>query len=71
MIVVNFENNDVRLKINIPQHAFDVLQLPDDGKERSFTDMLSGIRFRQKMSFNAPFSVDVKQNDGVLLKFVL
>ena len=71
LIVVNFENNDVKLKINIPQHAFDVLQLPDDGKERSFTDLLSGNRFRQKMSFNTPFSVDVKQNDGVVLKFVL
>ncbi|MBO7505855.1 MAG: alpha-amylase, partial [Paludibacteraceae bacterium] len=69
LIVVNFENNPVKLKINIPQHAFDVLQLPDDGKEILFTDLLSRKRFKQKMSYNSPFSVDVEQNDSVVLKF--
>ena len=71
LIVVNFENNAVKLKINIPQHAFDVLQIPEDDKLVTFTDLLSGKRFKQKMSCNSPFGVDVEQNDSVVLKFVL
>ncbi len=71
LVVVNFENNDVKLKVNIPQHAFDVLHISSDEKVRTFTDLLTGKQIKQKMSFNDPFLVDVRQNDGVVLKFVL
>ena len=71
LIVVNFENNDVKLKINIPQHAFDVMQIPDEGQEIHFTDLLTGKQIKRKMSCNTPFPIDIKQNDGVILKFSL
>lgn len=70
LFVVNFENNDVKLKVNIPQHAFDVLGISSDVK-REFTDLLSGKSSKKVLSSAEPFAVDVKQNNGVILKFVV
>lgn len=68
LIVVNFENNDVSLKVNIPQHAFEVLGIPQMEKG-DFTELLTGKKSKRMLTPNEGFVVDVKQNNGVVLKF--
>jgi glycosidase len=70
LIVSNFDDSDASLEINIPQHAFDVFEISNNQK-RKFVDLLSGKTGEQTLSSDIPFSLKVKKNNGVILKFIL
>lgn len=66
IIAVNFSDNDVEQRINIPQHAFDFLQLPQGNIK--FKDLLT-VKSVQNIKFNAdnPFPVTIPANSGIML----
>ena len=72
LIVTNFDETDISLTINIPQHAFDYLNIPCEGdSEYACVDLLSGKEYRKKLTADEQFVIDVDGYSGVVLKFVL
>ena len=70
LIVSNFEDEDVSLQINLPEHAFDLFNM-ENNTEREYVDLLSGKTGKQILSSESPFAIKVKKNNGVILKFSL
>lgn len=68
LIVANFDANDVDIKVNIPQHAFDYFEMKS-GKEQKFTELLSGDVFKSALCMDQPFAISIKGESGVILKF--
>lgn len=68
LIVANFEANDAEIKVNIPQHAFEYFEMKA-GKDQTFTELLSGDKFKAALSADAPLAISVKGESGVILKF--
>ena len=72
LIVANFDETDVTLGINIPQHAFDYLNIPhEENKEYTCVDLLSGKKYEKELTPKEQFFVDVEKYSGVVLKFML
>ncbi len=72
LIVANFAEADVTLGINIPQHAFEYLNIPyEENKEYVCVDLLSGKEYKKNLTPQEQFFVDVEMNSGVILKFTL
>ena len=69
IIAVNFADYDVSAGIWIPQHAFEVLEIPQG--ERLFTDLLSKDTSVQLLSPESRFVTPVKARDAVVWKVVL
>ncbi|MDE6397339.1 MAG: alpha-amylase, partial [Muribaculaceae bacterium] len=67
LIVVNFDKEDSRLAINIPEHAFSFLELPQ-AKVRA-TNLLDGTKVNIGLNPNEPVRIDVKAHGAALLKF--
>ncbi|MBE6328853.1 MAG: alpha-amylase [Bacteroidales bacterium] len=70
LIISNFEDFDVSLQINLPIHAFELLGI-ENNQERKYTDLLTNKSGKQLFSSVSPFSIKVKKNNGVILKFLL
>ena len=70
LIISNFEDFDVSLQINLPIHAFELLGI-ENNQERKYTDLLTNKSGKQLFSSESPFSIKVKKNNGVILKFLL
>ena len=66
LIAVNFSNNDCRLKINIPDAAFDYL--PMNEGEGMCTELLSGKRMKKRLSRTEPFSTAIEAHNAVIWK---
>jgi len=68
LICVNFDVICEDIEVNIPQHAFAYLQLPD-GKEVSAIDLLTDeVEPTQLFSSHQPFRIHLKANSGKILK---
>ena len=66
LIVANFEDAPVRCAVNLPQHAFDYLALPE--KKVVATDLLSGVNYDCLLSPEEAVKVDLSPCSGVVLK---
>lgn len=66
VIAVNFDSEPCDLEINIPQHAFDTLNVPQG--ETIATDLLTGDTMRKKLSQNEPFETYIGSYDAVVWK---
>lgn len=66
VIAANFGSESCDLRINIPDHAFDVLNLPQG--ECVATDLLTGDTMRKQFSPTAPFETFVPPYDAVVWK---
>lgn len=66
LVVANFSDNDVNIKVNIPQHAFDYLQLPTGIMQA--TDLMNGEKSAVCLSANSPVKLTIKANCGKILK---
>ena len=67
LVVANFSDLDSRISVNIPQHAFDYLQMP------AFTrctaqELLTGREEVISVNPNTPTAIDVPAYGGKLLK---
>lgn len=66
VIAVNFDSQPVDLKIHIPRHAFEVLNLPQG--QTVTTDLLSGDTMRKDFSQGRTFDTFVGPYDAVVWK---
>ncbi len=72
LIVANFDEIDVSLGINIPQHAFDYLNIPyDENKEYACVDLLSGKKYEKRLTPDEQLFINIEKYSGVILKFKL
>ncbi len=67
LILVNFEDNDKNVGLNIPQHAFDYLQIPED-KEIEYTNLMTKDKGKTTLSSKSQIDISVKANDGIIFK---
>lgn len=68
LIVVNFDNVDVQVKVNIPSHALQVMNISPGtfkGKE-----LLSGKSHSLAISDETPFTANVAAHNALIFKFV-
>lgn len=68
VVVVNFDSLDRNIKLNIPEHAFEYLNLPD-GKNIEGEDILTGASVAVRLSSQEPLSIIVPKNGAAILKF--
>ena len=68
VVVVNFDSLDRNIKLNIPEHAFEYLNLPD-GKDIEGEDLLTGASVAVRLSSQEPLSIIVPKNGAAILKF--
>ena len=68
VVVVNFDSLDRNIKLNIPEHAFAYLNLPD-GKDIEGEDILTGASVAVRLSSQEPLSIIVPKNGAAILKF--
>ena len=68
VVVVNFDSLDRNIKLNIPEHAFEYLNLPD-GKDIEGEDILTGASVAVRISSQEPLSIIVPKNGAAILKF--
>ncbi len=67
IIAVNFEDFDVNLGLNIPQHAFEFLQLPSN-QEFTAVELLTDVKQTVHLTPTEQLQVNVPKNGGVILK---
>ena len=68
VVVVNFDSFDRDIKLNIPEHAFEYLNLPD-GKDIEGEDILTGASVTAHLSSKEPLFISVPKNGAAILKF--
>lgn len=68
VVVVNFDSLDRDIKLNIPEHAFEYLNLPD-GKAIEGENILTGASVAVRLSSKEPLCVSVPKNGAAILKF--
>ena len=68
VVVVNFDSLDRDIKLNIPEHAFEYLNL-SDGKDIEGEDILTGASVAVRLSSKKPLCVSVPKNGATILKF--
>ena len=68
VVVVNFDSLDRNIKLNIPEHAFEYLNLPD-GKDIEGEDILTGAPVSAHLSSKQPLCISVPQHGAAILKF--
>lgn len=66
LIVTNFDNKDVTVDINIPEHALSHIGIAE--REYIYEDILTGEKGSIMISPDAPASISVKANNGVMLR---
>lgn len=66
LIAVNFSPDSCDLAINIPQHAFETLNMPEG--EVVATELLSGDRELKQVSIDSPFTTMIAPYDAVIWK---
>lgn len=69
LIAANFSEEDLECKINIPQHAFDFLQMNEGTHEAN--DLLNNDRQVFEMKADCPIPVIIKPYSGRIYKIVL
>ena len=67
LVLVNFEDNDKKVGLNLPQHAFDYLQIPTE-KEIEYTNLFTGAKGKKILSPTSQIEINVKANNGVIFK---
>ncbi len=68
LIIVNFGTEDSSVAVNIPLHAFNVLDIPQ-GIDPKATELLSGVRVQKALAATVPFEADVPAHGAVIWKF--
>ena len=67
LVVTNFSDQPLSTTVNIPQHAFDYMELKEkDGVK--VTDLLSGQTFLANLHPDSPIRITVPAQSGVVLK---
>ena len=68
LVVTNFCDQPLNTTVNIPQHAFDYLELtPQDGV--TVRELLSGQSFKADIHPDSPIRITVPAQSGVIIKW--
>ena len=67
LIVVNFAQERVDVKVTIPAHAYDFLGIPEQDVE--MTDLLSGFTKVVELKRDGQVAIEVETNHGCVYKF--
>ncbi|MBD5367099.1 MAG: alpha-amylase [Bacteroides sp.] len=67
LIVVNFDDNDVKVDLNLPDHAFEHLDIKPGTYK--MTELLSGKKATRQLTPNSPVTIDVPAKGAVIWKF--
>lgn len=67
LIVVNFDDMPVHASVNIPQHAFDYLEMPELSMV-SVTDLLTGEKESISFTSTKPVELELPARSGKMLK---
>ena len=68
LVVTNFNDQPLYTAVNIPQHAFDYMELKErDGV--TVKELLSGQTFKANINPNTPIRITVPAQSGVILKW--
>lgn len=70
LIAVNFGNMNMRVAINIPEHAFQYLSIPQM-ENIKVKDLLTGKEEKINFTSNKPVGTDLPANSGKILKIKL
>lgn len=70
LIIANFDNQSSKISINIPSHAFDFLQIPQN-EEYKVKDLLTGAEETVSLLPYRPTETVIQAMSGKILKFVL
>ena len=66
LIAVNFDSSEADMEINLPRHAFDVLNIAEG--EYDAVELLSGRKSRKTVSSEIPFVTKVQPHGAVIWK---
>ena len=66
LIVVNFDSADSHIELNIPQHAFETLEIKQG--EAGMTELLTGKKATFNLTAEAPVSLDIPAKGAVVWK---
>ncbi|MEG2820302.1 MAG: alpha-amylase family glycosyl hydrolase, partial [Muribaculaceae bacterium] len=66
IVAVNFDNKECALKINIPRHAFDVLNIKQG--EYNVIELLSGTKSSAFIKVGNTFDVEIEPHNAVICK---
>ncbi|MEG2403148.1 MAG: alpha-amylase family glycosyl hydrolase [Muribaculaceae bacterium] len=66
IVAVNFDNKECALKINIPRHAFDVLNIKQG--EYNVIELLSGTKSSSFIKVGNTFDVEIEPHNAVICK---
>jgi len=69
LVVVNFDDKPVSIDVNLPQHAFDFLSIPQG--TFSATELMSEQSVELTLSPNAPVTADIPSRSGCVYKIKL
>ena len=67
LVVANFSDTEVQCAINIPQHAFEILQLSEEMVDA--IDLLTGETLSQMFTSTTPFRIRMERNSARVYKF--
>ena len=70
LIAVNFGDMNMRVAINIPEHAFNYLGMPEIGNIKA-KDLISGKEEKINFMSSKPVGTDLPANSGKILKIKL
>ncbi|MCQ2235247.1 MAG: alpha-amylase family protein [Paludibacteraceae bacterium] len=70
LIVSNFANEEANITVNIAQHAFDYLQIPE-GKTYEAKELLRGEKATMTLAPEQPIAMTIAANSGVVWKIKL
>lgn len=69
LVAVNFGSHKADVRVNIPAHAFDVLEMPVGSF--SSTELLTGMKSRVLLSPDNPFPISIEGHGAVVWKIKL
>ena len=70
LIAVNFGDINMRVAINVPEHAFQYLSMPEMGNIK-VKDLISGKEEKINFTSSKPVGIDLPANSGKILKIKL
>ncbi|MDO5570646.1 MAG: alpha-amylase family glycosyl hydrolase [Bacteroidales bacterium] len=69
IVIANFSSNNEHISLNIPNHAFDFLNIPTGSADA--VNLITKEKYQLILSYNRPLNVEIKGYNGLLLKFKL
>lgn len=71
LVVANFDEAPANIRVKIPAHAFDCMDIPVSNKERECKDLLTGKKEKKALIPDEAIYVEIPAQGGKIIKFKL